>query len=213
MKINIKEVAKTMTREDFLEEAMRYNFGKLNSENDCPGCYGLKEIELCKISCENCKECWSKAVKDIKFKDDIEVKKLSKELNILQAMSMPIGTEFEVIYEDGFEFDDGNIVQLISGLRGDIIVWKNDQEEVICGKDFINAKFIPIQKPVSFMEAIRAYSKGKTIEVNTETYSTLYKPDERNSMGVELLDKDGEVINLKEILEGKWYIHEDNAND
>lgn len=62
--INIKEVTKTMTREEFL------NNRKLTNNEGCPDEYGLKEYDPCDDI--ECKECWENAVKEIKFKDDLE---------------------------------------------------------------------------------------------------------------------------------------------
>lgn len=202
--MDIEKLRKEMTREEFLNDT------NLTNTEGCPNEYELKEYESCTCKDITCKECWRNAVKDIKFKDDIEVKKLSKELNIIEAMKMPIGTEFTVVHDR-----KGTNIQkatLCINYDNKFLEWESGKKLNITS-DNIFGTFIPIQQPVSFMEAIKAYSKGKTIEVNTKSYSTLYKPAERNSMGDELLDEDGEVINLKEILEGKWYIQEDNAND
>ncbi|NFI95601.1 hypothetical protein FC961_14595 [Clostridium botulinum] len=205
MKINIKEVAKTMTRKDFLEEAMRYNFGKLNSENDCPNCYGLKEIELCEISCENCKECWSKAVKDIKFKDDMEDKKMNKELNIIEASSMPLGTEFKVIFKDGSKCS--HIVSF-----GNCKFYQDKNVDDSIHVLFINATFIPIQQPVSFMEALKS---GKRVRVDIDDliftdikykFNTYQRMEELiELMGIELTFTGKKNV----ILNGRWYVEND----
>lgn len=75
-----KEYAKTVTREEFFNSSY-YNFdGSIEiGENEylaCPGGLGL--LEDCGE--KGCKQCWREAVKDIKFKDDIE-KELIKEIN------------------------------------------------------------------------------------------------------------------------------------
>lgn len=67
-----KEYAKTVTREEFFTEH-DYNFdGSIEiAENKylaCPGALGL--LEDCGE--KGCIQCWREAVKDIKFKDDIE---------------------------------------------------------------------------------------------------------------------------------------------
>ena len=57
-----KEYAKTVTREEFIESVIE------GDTDVCPSEYGLKE------SCgDNCENCARNAVKDIKFKGDIEV--------------------------------------------------------------------------------------------------------------------------------------------
>lgn len=75
-----KEYAKTVTREEFFTEH-DYNFdGSIEiAENKylaCPGALGL--LEDCGE--KGCIQCWREAVKDIKFKDDIE-KELIEEMN------------------------------------------------------------------------------------------------------------------------------------
>lgn len=68
-----KEFARTVTRKEFLtnsEDRTDENFQPKDlPEIDCPYNYNLPDSD-CDITC---KECWENAVKDIKFKDDIEV--------------------------------------------------------------------------------------------------------------------------------------------
>ncbi|NFI57000.1 hypothetical protein FDA48_11710 [Clostridium botulinum] len=200
--MDIEKLRKEMTREEFLNDR------SLTNNKGCPNEYGLKKYEPC--TGITCKECWKNAVKNIKFKDDMEDKKLSKELNILQAIEMPIGTEFEVVYEDGFVFNNGNIVKIINGLRGEKLIWKDDNDEAICGRAFINAKFIPIQKPVSFMEAINSGKRIKCMHSRfskSDIYMSIIKMFEMMSNST-CRDFIPTLIN-----EGKWYVEEDNAND
>ena len=67
-----KEFAKTVTRKEFLtnsEGRTDENFQPKDlPEIDCPYNYDLPDSD-CNTTC---KECWKNAVKDIKFKDDIE---------------------------------------------------------------------------------------------------------------------------------------------
>lgn len=71
-----KEYAKIVTREEFLtNNAEKYyeNFTPVilkDTANACPEYIGLKNRD---DRCQNCSKCWREAVKDIKFKDDIEV--------------------------------------------------------------------------------------------------------------------------------------------
>lgn len=67
-----KEYAKTVTREEFLSNnANKFDYtfqSKDLGRFECPDDYNLPVL-----SCfRSCKECWKNAVKDIKFKDDIE---------------------------------------------------------------------------------------------------------------------------------------------
>lgn len=70
-----KELAKTVTRKEFLtnsEGRTDENFQPKDlHEIDCPFNYNLPDSN-CNITC---KECWENAVKDIKFRDDIEAEK------------------------------------------------------------------------------------------------------------------------------------------
>lgn len=75
-----KEYAKTVTREEFFYISYGNFDGSIeiaeNKSLACPGGLGL--LEDCGE--KGCKQCWREAVKDIKFKDDIE-KELIKEIN------------------------------------------------------------------------------------------------------------------------------------
>ena len=75
-----KEYAKTVTREEFLSNnANKFDYtfqSKDLGRFECPDDYNLPVL-----SCfRSCKDCWIEAVKDIKFKDDIE-KELIEEMN------------------------------------------------------------------------------------------------------------------------------------
>lgn len=67
-----KEYAKTVTREEFFNISGGNFDGSIeiveNKYLACPGALGL--LEDCGE--KGCKQCWREAVKDIKFKDDIE---------------------------------------------------------------------------------------------------------------------------------------------
>lgn len=67
-----KEYAKTVTREEFFYISYSNFDGSIeiaeNKSLACPGALGL--LEDCGE--KGCKQCWREAVKDIKFKDDIE---------------------------------------------------------------------------------------------------------------------------------------------
>ena len=81
--MNLEEFRKyvrTVTREEFLSNNANKDdeiFQPIDlGEDTCPYEYNLPDSS-CDISC---KECWKNAVKDIKFKDDIE-KELIEEMN------------------------------------------------------------------------------------------------------------------------------------
>lgn len=74
MEDNINDIAKRMTRNEFLEEAKEPCMGNIFKSESCPELHGLNSFantEKCSPY-ENCKECWKESVKDIKFKGEEE---------------------------------------------------------------------------------------------------------------------------------------------
>jgi hypothetical protein len=74
---------------------------------------------------------------------------------------------------------------------------------------FRGDKWELLQESVPFMEAVKAYSEGKTIRcemactgVKTRVYKHKYPSD------IELVDTNGQAINTKEIFEGRWYVED-----
>lgn len=68
-----------------------------------------------------------------------------------------------------------------------------------------NTELEKIPQPVSFMEAVKAYSEGETVECKTIPYGTeKYIPSERSLDDV--LRSSGGHIRVKEILHGEWFI-------
>ncbi|EPY2296344.1 hypothetical protein ACXATC_004037 [Clostridium sporogenes] len=67
--MDIKEIAKKMTREEFLKNCGKSLF--TDYEISCPS-----DVDIYKDcnSCSNCKECWKDAIKNIKFKGDEDIK-------------------------------------------------------------------------------------------------------------------------------------------
>lgn len=77
-KNDIIEIAKTLTKEEFLNNAQsQHNMGKLNGYYECPFGYDLYCANLCDmVADENinenlCKKCWEISMEEesIKFKD------------------------------------------------------------------------------------------------------------------------------------------------
>nr|UWG92221.1 MAG: hypothetical protein [Bacteriophage sp.] len=131
-KEKLQEIASTMAKDEFIK---KYHY---NSSN-CPGEYGLKESsEICNGS-GNCTKCWENAIKELKFKEDN-----MKELNIIEASKMEVGTKFKVI-KDGkekkytlLEDTEGKFFSL--GIKGNS--WS------IAYSSLIQAKFIPLPKEI-----------------------------------------------------------------
>lgn len=124
-----------------------------------------------------------------------------KELTLQQAFECEVGTNFEVIYENGEKTDfTAELYKDCSGIIG--FRWKENKQDLVLMKDFATAKFIPIVgKEVNFMEAVKAFSEGKKIKSVFEGAECVYNG---NSSCLE--DDYGIAISDYEILEGKWYI-------
>lgn len=140
---------------------------------------------------------------------------MSKELNIIEVLNSNVGAEYEAITPKGHKYncvvvlDEGNKV-LINSKNGTKIDFLNDF--------IINTKFIPIQKPVPFEEAICSNKRIKVVvpkELN-----------DKYSNGITCLLNDiwnNEYETVEEILkmlaghgkrevlikECKWYIEEE----
>jgi hypothetical protein len=71
--------------------------------------------------------------------------------------------------------------------------------------ELVNTEWELIQQPVEFMEAVKAYSEGKTIrcEIGEETRIYDYK------VGYGMTNIRNYAITVGEILNGKWFISED----
>lgn len=126
-----------------------------------------------------------------------------KELTLQQAFECEVGTKFDIIYLEGNKADVK--AELYKGeFNENKFRWCNDEKEDLkLLPGFLNAKFIPIvEKEVSFMEAIKAYSEGNTIKNILDGNENIYKFE--HSDYVE--DKYGRGITQNEILEAKWYI-------
>ncbi|WP_271814529.1 hypothetical protein [Clostridium beijerinckii] len=148
---------------------------------------------------------------------------MSKKLNIIEAMKMPIGTEFEVIF-DGKKIPNNTMViyrSLASDRNTKHIDWKSHPDGTFMKPyDYlINGVFIPIQQPVSFMEAIEEGSEDKKVKVVmdritfpkhfTDALNKYMTLNEIFKFMSEHLSRVG-IRNV--IKEGKWYIEESEAD-
>ena len=134
---------------------------------------------------------------------------MSKDYNILEAIKMPIGTEFEVVNENG-EIEDTKAI-LISGIddsANKILAWNGYRNcpLTICDTN-LQSKFIKNEKPVSFIEALKAYTNGKNIMCEHNGGCSIYKNKFCEDNCVNILNDDyGDGISVEEILNGEWYI-------
>lgn len=128
-----------------------------------------------------------------------------KELNIIEAMAMPVETEFMA---------NGMKVKICtsSGLKCIKVECTNKYEEIIPTETWINAKFIPIQKPVSFMEAVKSGKKVKVdySDIDTDDNHAFSCEDYRDlaSLIFDIVNKNGSKAFKEIILNGKWYIED-----
>lgn len=66
-----------------------------------------------------------------------------------------------------------------------------------------------IPQPVPFMEAVKAYSEGKTVECHLGAYVTIYSRECRHCLkGYAMRSKSGQTLTDEEILNGIWTIKE-----
>ena len=86
-------------------------------------------------------------------------------MNIKEAFSYPIGTEFDVIFKDGTKYNTGNVVYIDSycfnkKTDNKRFKWRYDNE--ICSLDLamLTADYELVNKLVSFEEAVKS---GKPI--------------------------------------------------
>ena len=158
---------------------------------------------------------------------------MSKELNILQAIEMPVGTEFKILNagkdDENSAYSKTAIVS-VSECNSKILL--GDGVDEFGFNDYIaGLKFEVIQKPVSFMEAIKTGHRIK-VEHNLIEDILLNKADEyfrsdssHNRKALErfrnkefmsanyLFSALGYLFDNLEIAEiiadGKWYIEEE----
>ena len=126
---------------------------------------------------------------------------MNKELNIIEAVNMPIGTEFEVFFKSGRKDDLKVIVSEVLGSHK--LIWE-DGKDVKAYGCMINARFVPVPKPVSFIDAVKS---GKRIRVSSPWYK-IYDFCDIGNVIHKLSLMVSEEYMRKVILNGKWYIEE-----
>ena len=68
----------------------------------------------------------------------------------------------------------------------------------------LNSEWELVQQPIPFMEAVKAYSEGKTIRCESDCGSWQYKKE----FSDEIKDTKHTAISTHEILEGTWYVED-----
>lgn len=134
-----------------------------------------------------------------------EVIENAKELNIIEAMKMPVGTEFEVIFNG--EQIENNTMIIYRSLEGDNerkhMDWKSHpQDTYMKPYDFlINGIFIPIEKSVSFMDVVNS-DKRCRVEYPNAPDGYWFLDDMLYWLGNEHSSESCAEI----IKNGKWYL-------
>ena len=126
---------------------------------------------------------------------------MNKELNIIEAVNMPAGTEFEMFSKSGIKETQKVIVSEVFGSRK--LIWE-DGKDVRAYGCTINARFVSTQQnPVSFMEAVKS---GKRIRASSPEYELI----DFCTIGdvTHNLSLMSEEYMRKVILNGKWYIED-----
>jgi hypothetical protein len=68
-----------------------------------------------------------------------------------------------------------------------------------------------IQQPIPFMEAVKAYSEGKTIRCERKSDFVSFKISGKGKSILEMLELDcGATLSCADVLEGKWYVEDSN---
>ncbi|KIN80959.1 hypothetical protein [Clostridium botulinum] len=123
-----------------------------------------------------------------------------REYNILEIKEFPEETEFIDNMGCKVKFENGCMK-----------VWSNGTlkwGKCKITKNWLGSKFklVKKDKKVEFIEAIKAFTKGKTIKVQYKNIIEIYEPEEFNG---EYILTDGDTLSPENILHGEWYIKED----
>ena len=152
---------------------------------------------------------------------------MSEELNIIQAIEMPVGTRFNVddtncenivVIKSANDFKNELKEYEIEFLSKKFLCWESSGEKLSQGDYEIGLKFVPIQKPVSFEEAICSNKRIKVVVPKELNYkyrngiTCLLNDDWNNEYKtVENILKMLAEHGKKEVLikKCKWYIEEE----
>lgn len=129
-------------------------------------------------------------------------------LEIIEEIMKDNKLEFEAI-KTKFDF---NKVYMDEYNR---IVWKHNKQVLPMSVNIFNKKWIKVQQPVSFMDAVKAYHEGKKIKCVLDDFELIFNFDRnttkrygRSILGTLTTTYDYSSITTREILEGAWYIEE-----
>jgi hypothetical protein len=106
--------------------------------------------------------------------------------------------EMSVCDDNGCMYLEYKGKQSLGGVNGNLRIvtnevgWKPDEWELI-------------QQPVTFMEAVKAYSEGKTIRCKLHGGHITYEP---KTPRYELMDISGHAITIEEVMSNQWYVEE-----
>ena len=131
-------------------------------------------------------------------------------LNIIEAMKMPIGTEFTVVNSK----NDINVSKVILDIDYDnkFLRWGSG-EKLLMISDNIFATFTPIQQPVSFMEDV--INSDKECKVIHKLLDTCFFEDFNTFDS--LISELSNAFNSRDlrqiIKEGQWYLEESEELD
>ena len=95
--------------------------------------------------------------------------------------------------------------RIISGGNGELIVKYLGEDSCLD----LDESWELIEDPVAFMDAIKAYNKGKTIKCNFNGDVLYYVPGDDFTYN-SLEDTTGYCISLQEILNGAWFIESED---
>lgn len=132
---------------------------------------------------------------------------MSKKLNIIEAMKMPIGTEFEV-FSTLNRKADVNMILRENENNKKYLEWV-DNEPLKVFEFLMDTTFIPIQQPVSFMEAI---TSGKRIKCVHDRFSKRDKYITISEMFNRMSNSGNYDFIPTLVNEAKWYIEESEAD-
>lgn len=140
---------------------------------------------------------------------------MSKNLNGFEALNAPIGTQFEVKYKKGIT----RKVEVYKDEDGVLLKYIDIKEFYVMDfhKGIDTAEFIPIQQPVSFMEAIANDKNRIKVDLNNNHFFMSDVRAVNNYMSIremfgELKNRFSDYGISKAIKEGKWYIEESEGD-